>query len=71
MLKPMNKKLKKQLYQIAAQCMVTIEGRGDLECRGNDEEDFVDVSVGSIEAALQMAYELGLKDAKEARQNVA
>ena len=34
--------LKKQLYQIAAQCMVTIEGRGGLEYRGNDEEDFVD-----------------------------
>lgn len=63
--------LKKQLYQIAAQCMVTIEGRGCLEYRGNDEEDFVDVSVGSIEAALQMAYELGLKNAKEARHNVA
>ena len=60
--------LKKQLYQIAAQC---IEGRGGLEYRGNDEEDFVDVSVGSIEAALQMAYELGLKNAKEARHNVA
>lgn len=51
--------------------MVTIEGRGGLEYRGNDEEDFVDVSVGSIEAALQMAYELGLKNAKEARHNVA
>ena len=56
---------------LAAQCMVTIEGRGGLEYRGNDEEDFVDVSVGSIEAALQMAYELGLKNAKEARHNVA
>lgn len=66
-MKPISSKLKKQLYQIAAQCMVTVENRGDLEYRGNDEEDFVDVSVGSIEAALQMAYELGLKNAKEAR----
>ena len=64
-MKAISEKLKKQLYEIAAQCMVTVEGRGDLEYRGNDEEDFVDVSVGSIEAALQMAYELGKKSAKK------
>lgn len=31
--------LKKQLYQIAAQCMVTIEGRGGLEYRDNIPEN--------------------------------
>ena len=42
-----------------------VEARGDLETRDNDSEDFLDVSVWSIKAALTAAYELG----KESSQN--
>ena len=51
--------VRKQLLDIAKECMHAIEVRGDLDYRGNDDADFVNVSVGSIEGALRAAYDLG------------
>ena len=48
-----------QLLDIAKFNMYPIEVRGDLNYRGNDDADFVTVSVGSIEGALRAAYDLG------------
>ena len=51
----------KQLYDIAAKHMVIVQERGDLETRHCDSEDFIEVSVWGLEAALKDAYEAGRK----------
>lgn len=57
--------MKKQLVEIAKKHSYSIETRGDLESRYNDDEDFIEVSVWSIQAMLEEAYELGRKDSKK------
>lgn len=57
--------MKKQLVEIAKKHSYSIETRGDLESRYNDDEDFIEVSVWSIQAMLEDAYELGRKDSKK------
>lgn len=57
--------MKKQLVEIAKKNSYSIETRGDLESRDNDEEDFIELSVWSIQAMLEEAYELGRKDSKK------
>lgn len=47
------------LAKIAEENISALEGRGDLESRNNDSEDFFETSVWSIKAALIAAYELG------------
>ncbi|MGE9841978.1 DUF6900 domain-containing protein [Selenomonas bovis] len=60
------KSIKKTLGQIACDCIVTVAMRGGtLEARYNDEEDFIDVSVGELETALRKAYEAGRASAKK------
>ena len=39
-----------------------VESRGDLEPRGWDGEDFFEVSVNGLAAALEQAYALGKKN---------
>ena len=51
----------KQLYDIAAKHMVIVQERGDLEARHCDSEDFIEVPVWGLEAALKDAYEAGRK----------
>ena len=58
-MKKLNKKTEAQLLKIAKEYMYAVEQRGDLEYRNCDSEDFIGVSVGSIAAVLQAAYELG------------
>ena len=58
-MKKLNKKTEAQLLKIAKEYMYAVEQRGDLEYRNRDSEDFIEVSVGSIAAVLQAAYELG------------
>ena len=64
-MKELSKKELESLVEIARKHIYTVEARGDLETRDNDSEDFLDVSVRSIKAALTAAYELG----KESSQN--
>ena len=52
--------MKKQLIEIAKKNSY----RGDLETRNSDSEDFIEMSVWSIKAMLEEAYELGKKAAK-------
>ena len=52
------------LAKIAEENIPELEGRGDLESRNNDSEDFFETSVWSLKAALIAAYELGRKGAK-------
>lgn len=51
----------KQLFDIAAKHLITVQERGDLEARHCDSEDFIEVSVWGLEAALKDAYEAGRK----------
>lgn len=47
------------LLEIAKRNSYPIERRGDLQTRSSDEQDFLDMSVWSIEEMLIQAYELG------------
>ena len=51
----------KQITEIAAKHLITVQERGDLETRHCDSEDFIEVSVWGLEAALKDAYEAGRK----------
>lgn len=53
------------LLKIAMKNIYTMELRGDFEYRMNDEEDFLDVSVGSLETALTEAYLLGKRNGEK------
>ena len=65
--------MKKALLDIAKTASIEIKQRGDLNYHGNDEEDYLNISVGAIEYILEKAYELGKKDAlaeKEANRKL-
>ena len=51
----------KKVYEIAAKHLITVQERGDLEAHHCDSEDFIEVSVWGLEAALKDAYEAGRK----------
>ena len=51
----------KQIFGIAAKHLIAVEERGGLETRHSDSEDFIEVSVWGLEAALKEAYEAGRK----------
>ena len=51
--------IRDQITDIATHHIYAVELRGDLQYRGNDDADFLTVSVGSIEGALRAAYDLG------------
>lgn len=46
---------------IAISNIISVENGGDLETRMNDSEDFLDIAVWEIRAALLAAYEAGRK----------
>lgn len=56
---------KAALLGIAQQAMVAVELRGDLKDRGNDADDWLEVSVWGLRYALEAAYRLGLEEAKK------
>lgn len=51
-----------KLLKIAMKHFPAVEDRGSLETRNNDHEDFFEVSVWSLKAALEEAYKAGLKE---------
>lgn len=53
-----------QLLAIARKHLVTIENRADLEPHRTDDDDFFEVSIWGLRAALEAAYEAGLKAGK-------
>lgn len=59
------RQLKKQLLAIAMKYMPAMEARGDFEYRNCDEDDFLEVSVGSIQTILEEAYRLGQQEANK------
>lgn len=60
----LTKKEQAALLGIAKQCIAAVESRGDLEPRGWDGEDFFEVSVNGLAAALEQAYLLGRQTGK-------
>ena len=57
-----NEKLYKELLKIANEELRI--GREDLENHNSDSEDFLEVSIWGLKAALVKAYELGKQEAK-------
>lgn len=55
------KGIDKKIYEIAAKHLIEVAERGDLETHNSDREDFFEVSVWALEAALKEAYEAGRK----------
>ncbi len=51
----------KKVYEIASKHLITVQERGDLAAHHSDREDFIEVSVWGLEAALKDAYEAGRK----------
>lgn len=51
----------KQITEIAAKHLIAVQERGDLATHHSDCEDFIEVSVWGLEAALKEAYEAGHK----------
>ena len=49
----------KKVYEIAAKHLIAVEERGGLETRHSDSEDFIEVSVWGLEAALKQASDAG------------
>lgn len=60
-----SKKIISALTEIAKKNSPTIERRGDLEIRRNDEEDFQEIAIWDLKNMLIAAYELGLNSKKE------
>ncbi len=67
-MKKLSKKERESLVEIAKKYIYPVEVRGDLETCDNDSEDFLDVSVWSIKAALEAAYELGKESSRKNRE---
>lgn len=57
--------LTKALAEIAEKNIYKLRGRGDLESRDIDWQDFFTTSVWELKDALQEAYELGRAEAKK------
>lgn len=53
---------KRKIYNIAKKHIYGLPERGDLKAHNSDREDFLDIAVWSLEAALIAAYEQGRKD---------
>lgn len=60
-----------KLLKIAEKHFSPVEERGSLETRNNDSEDFFEVSVWSLKAALEEAYKLGVKEGEKHHENRA
>ena len=59
----LNDEVMTRLEKIAMECAYCLEERGDIKGRGGDSEDFMDMSVYSIQKMLAKAYEMGRRDA--------
>ena len=51
-----------KLLKIAKKHFSAVEERGSLETRDNDHEDFFEVSIWGLKAALEEAYKAGMKE---------
>lgn len=53
------RKLEEKVLGIAKKHSYAVEERGDLDRRGSDLEDFIELSVWSLKEMLKEAYESG------------
>lgn len=60
-----NEKLLKELAAIAEKNIFRLRGRGDLEGRNIDWQDFINIAVWELKDALIEAYELGKQSKDE------
>ena len=52
----------KKVYEIAAKHLITVQERGDLAAHQSDSEDFIEIPIWGLEAALKEAYEAGRRN---------
>ena len=57
--KQISKKELEKLYEIAEKHIPELRGRGNLETKCNDSDDFFETAVWSLRYALIAAYKLG------------
>ena len=58
----LTKRQQRKVLAVAKKHIYGVKDRGDLEARYHDAEDFLDIAVWCLKAALEEAYELGLKE---------
>ena len=58
----LTKRQQRKVLTVAKKHIYGVKDRGDLEARYCDSEDFLDIAVWCLKAALEEAYELGLKE---------
>lgn len=63
-----SKKAQRKLLTIAKKHFYGVKERGDLETRYCDDDDFLDIAVWCLKAALEEAYELGLKEGQHEKE---
>ena len=56
--------MNKQLEKLALETLNSLNGRGNLETKDNDNEDFFEVSIWGLRDLLEKVYELGKQDEK-------
>lgn len=54
-----------KLEKIALEASISLQNRGDIACRWNDEEDFPEIAITSIQGMLEAAYRLGKEDGEK------
>lgn len=54
-----------KLEKIAMEASYTLQQRGDIATRWNDEEDFPEICIASIQGMLEAAYRLGREDGEK------
>ena len=57
--KQISKKELEKLYEIAENHIPELRGRGNLDTKNNDSDDFFETAVWSLKDALIEAYKLG------------
>ena len=65
--KGIGKNTLRELEQLAMKASYALRLRGGIDVRGNDDIDFPEVHVYSIQAMLEYAYRLGREEAVEAK----
>lgn len=63
--KGISKSTLRELEKIAMDACYTLEARGGIDTRNNDEEDFMDINMNSIQVMLEKAYLLGKADSNK------
>ena len=63
-----SKKTLRALEQIAMKASYSLDCRGGIDGRNNDEEDFPEIGICSLQEMLEQAYLMGKADGAKAKK---